>query len=146
MRQLACGAAACATSTARGCLHVRPSPLDAAAWVVGSVVDAADLYAHSGLVEIVVATGFAAYERQNAAEGWSPEDSAKSARKGVVGRRADPMIVSIGEAIAAAVGAIGNGGCGRGKKKQRRTMLLLQHPLPQQGVAVWDDDTVAKQR
>ncbi|RWV80233.1 hypothetical protein GW17_00058531 [Ensete ventricosum] len=33
---------------------------------------------------------------QNAAEGWSPEDSAESATKGVVGRRVDLAMVSIG--------------------------------------------------
>ncbi|RZS19720.1 hypothetical protein BHM03_00052159 [Ensete ventricosum] len=32
-----------------------------------------------------------------------------------------------GEAIAATAGAIDSDGCGRGKKKQRRLMLLLQH-------------------
>ncbi|RRT72258.1 hypothetical protein B296_00003033 [Ensete ventricosum] len=85
------------------------------------------------------------------------------------------------EAIAIAVGAIGNGGCGRitataegrrnkggrccfsstyhrnkglrskhdcgrGKKKQRRPMLLLQHLSPQQGVTTGDGDAAAKQR
>ncbi|RZR88667.1 hypothetical protein BHM03_00016280 [Ensete ventricosum] len=32
----------------------------------------------------------------------------------------------VGEAIATAAGAIGSDDCGRGKKKQRRLMLLLQ--------------------
>ncbi|RRT84661.1 hypothetical protein B296_00004538 [Ensete ventricosum] len=36
--------------------------------------------------------------------------------------------------------------CDKGKKKQRRPMLLLQHLSSQQGVATGDDDAVAKQR
>ncbi|RWV80767.1 hypothetical protein GW17_00057907 [Ensete ventricosum] len=68
VQPLACGVAACMASAARGCLRVWP-PVDAAAsvcsrrlmrlplrstdpafaWAVGSVVNAADLYAHSML-------------------------------------------------------------------------------------------------
>ncbi|RWV79964.1 hypothetical protein GW17_00058834 [Ensete ventricosum] len=52
------------------------------------------------LVEIIAAASFAADERQNAAEGWSPEDSVESTREGVDGRRADPMTVSIGCSVS----------------------------------------------
>ncbi|RZR89605.1 hypothetical protein BHM03_00017359, partial [Ensete ventricosum] len=34
----------------------------------------------------------------------------------------------------------------RWKKKQRRPMLLLQHPSPQQGVVTGDGDAAATQR
>ncbi|RWW52383.1 hypothetical protein BHE74_00041194 [Ensete ventricosum] len=36
--------------------------------------------------------------------------------------------------------------CGRGKKKHRRPMLLLQHLSLQQGVAAKDNDVATKQR
>ncbi|RRT58064.1 hypothetical protein B296_00023822 [Ensete ventricosum] len=50
-----------------------------------------------GDVEIAAVVGFTANEHAiECAEGWSSEDSVKSAREGVVGRRADPATVSIG--------------------------------------------------
>ncbi|RRT75131.1 hypothetical protein B296_00002387 [Ensete ventricosum] len=48
--------------------------------------------------------------------------------------------------MCSGTGAIGSDGCGRGKKKHRRLMLLLQHLSLQQGVAAGDSDAAMKQR